>query len=158
MSMAKAVGLVVGLAVVAGAAVGARHLTRSGGGKKVVADAAPHQGTLTGVLRADGVIVARPGAHVVLRAEVGGLVKEVMVSRGQLVRKGDILVKFDRNQQAAALQEAWAVAGEAQTHLKARSEDYKRSKQLVAKGALPKQELDDAARARKAAKIGRAHV
>ncbi len=102
-------------------------------------------------LRADGVVVARTGARVTLRSEVAGTVKEALALRGQQVHRGDVLVRIDSAQQAAALREAVALAGEAQTTSKWRATDYKRSRELVASGALPQKQLDDATSERRSA-------
>ena len=139
------------LAVAIGAGVGGALSWNHRGQVNLVRAAAASAAVQPADVRADGYVVTKPGARVALRAEVGGTVSKVAVVRGQRVHKGDLLLQFDRNQETAALQEAWAQAGEAQARLKARANDYKRSKELVASGALPKRELDDAASERKVA-------
>jgi HlyD family secretion protein len=57
---------------------------------------------------AEGRLAARPGAEVVVGAETGGLITDVRVSEKAKVRRGDVLVVLDSNEQRAAVAEAEA--------------------------------------------------
>jgi RND family efflux transporter MFP subunit len=93
-------------------------------------------------VRADGRIVARPGASVTLSAEILATVDKVLVTEGQRVHRGDLLLGFRRSEQQAALGEAEAAAAEAYAHLKNRASDARRTKTLTTDGALAPHELD----------------
>lgn len=95
-------------------------------------------------VRADGIVVARPGAHVTVSTEVGGTIAKLHVQRGTSVVKGQLLVEFKRGEQLAALQASWARADEARTQLRAKIDREKRTTNLVDGGALPPTELLDA--------------
>jgi RND family efflux transporter MFP subunit len=57
---------------------------------------------------AEGRVVARPGADVVVGTEDGGTIERVLVNERSHVRKGDLLVEFRSTAQEAALAEAKA--------------------------------------------------
>ena len=115
--------------------LGPRAVTEPIGGAAASPDAVP-------AIRADGVVVAGPGARVLLSAEFGGTLTKVNVLRGQKVKKGEVIAEFDKRQQTAAARQAWAQWKESNVGLKSRLDDQKRAKALVRSGSIATQELD----------------
>ena len=103
-------------------------------------------------LRAEGRVVARPGASVTLSSEILGTVTHVNVVEGQRVKRGDLLLEFRRAEHLAQLDHAWAASGEATARLRARTADVKRAKVLVTEGAVPERERDVATEERNVAR------
>lgn len=106
------------------------------------------------LVRADGRVVTRPGKEVRLSAELQARVLAVHVTEGQTVKKGDVLAELDDREIRGALQEASGASAEAYARLRARKADLKRTKALVASGALPPAE-DDHVREERSAAEGR---
>lgn len=102
-------------------------------------------------MQADGRVVTRPGKEVRLSAELQGRVRTVNVVEGQLVKQGDVLAELDDAEIRGALQEAWGSSAEAYARLRARRADAKRTKALVAQGALPPTDDDHVREEQKAA-------
>lgn len=127
--------MVVGLAV--GASLGNVWLRVAKAEVPLAAmsSAAPNAGELTRVV-ADGRVDVYPGRKVTLIAELGGRAVSVNVVEGARVRKGDVLARFDDAVQRAALQEAVGASSEAFARMRARREELRRTKSLVATGAL----------------------
>lgn len=98
--------------------------------------------TKTRTVRADGRIVARPGAQVTVGAEAAGAVVKVVAHEGLRVKKGEVLLELRHAEQAAALQEARAVSFEAAARVRAREADLKRSRALVSSGSVARHEAD----------------
>lgn len=93
-------------------------------------------------VHADGRVVTRPGKQAKLGAELQGRITHVHVVEGQKVTKGELLAELASDEYKAALQEAVGSANEAYARVRGRNTDLRRSKKLVATGALPKQEGD----------------
>jgi multidrug efflux pump subunit AcrA (membrane-fusion protein) len=116
------------------------------------ADSSAASAASAAAMRADGQVVAEPGAHVKLAAEVSGTIARVHVARGAAVKKGQPLVDFDRRAQMAALEEAWAETGEARARLKARQDEQQRNERLVTSGALAANEAKQSVQEKAAAR------
>jgi HlyD family secretion protein len=81
-------------------------------------------------IRAEGQVVAYPGALVTLGTELAGKVSELRVDEKSPVKKGQVLVVLDTSEQRAALSEARAQVSEAQAELKQTEADLERHKRL----------------------------
>lgn len=88
-------------------------------------------------LNATGTIVARPGSVATLSAPAPARITRVFASEGDLVRRGDPLVAFDRAAFQAAFDQAQAV------ELSARQE-FARATRLAAQGILPTRDVEQA--------------
>jgi len=75
---------------------------------------------------AEGRIAARPGAEVTVGTEAGGLVINLPVSEKARVRKGDLLVEFQADDQKAALLEAEAKLLEAEAEFSYQNGEFQR--------------------------------
>jgi RND family efflux transporter MFP subunit len=62
----------------------------------------------TRTVRAEGKVVPRPGAEVVVGTETGGLVARVLVAEGASVKKDQLLAEIDSTERQAELAEAHA--------------------------------------------------
>jgi RND family efflux transporter MFP subunit len=102
-------------------------------------------------LQADGRVVTLPGKQVKLSAELSARVMEVRVVEGQAVKKGDLLAQLDDREIRGALREAAGTSAEAYARLRGRRSDLKRTKTLVASGALAPAENDHVREERSAA-------
>lgn len=103
------------------------------------------------LIRAEGHVVARPGAQVTLRAEILATIAAVHIVEGQTVSKGQQLLEFRDAEYRARLSEAFASIGEASARLRARATDAHRTKILTESGALPKADMVDVVEAKSAA-------
>lgn len=79
----------------------------------------------------------RPNQGAMLSAETSGVVSRVLVSSGQRVKKGDLLVEFDSSVEIANLK-----ASEAQ--LSTAKANYERYRNLIASNSASKAEFDNA--------------
>ena len=77
---------------------------------------------------------------VMLRPEVGGRVKQILFADGQRVRKGQLLVQFDDQLQAAQLAQAKAELSIAEAN-------HKRNQELVSQNFISKRSVDESAAA-----------
>jgi HlyD family secretion protein len=93
-------------------------------------------------VRADGRVVARPGAQVIVASEAPATIARITAREGTRVKKGDVLVELRHSEASSAVGEAWAASAEAAARLRAREADYKRAKSLAATGSISRQELD----------------
>jgi membrane fusion protein (multidrug efflux system) len=82
----------------------------------------------------------RSRQSVMLRPEVPGRIKQIFVNDGQRVEKGQLLVQFDDQLQAAQLAQAKAELSIAQAN-------HKRNQELVAQNFISKRSLDESAAA-----------
>ena len=87
-----------------------------------------------------------------VRARVQGYLLRQMYTDGASVKAGDLLFEIDDRQYRAALDEALANLGRQQAALKKYELDVARYTPLEAKGAVSKEELDDAIQASRGAK------
>jgi len=105
-------------------------------------------------IRAEGRVVARPGAEVVLGTERGGRIASLPVHEGDRVRRGDLIAELDAADLRAALDEARARVAEAEAEVRFLEAELARAKELLASRAGSSQARDlaernlDVARAR----------
>ena len=115
-----------------------------------------------GALRVSGNGLVRPRAEVVLAAEVSGRVSFVSPAlvTGGAVRRGQDLVRLDDAPFRAALAQAEAELNSARAALKLAGQLLERTRELIAKGYLSQQTLDErtAARDQAAAALARAEA
>ncbi|MFN7973906.1 MAG: efflux RND transporter periplasmic adaptor subunit [Acidobacteriota bacterium] len=107
-------------------------------------------------VRAEGRLVAAPGAQVTIGTELGGRLVSLSVRPEQTVRAGDAIAEIASDEQRAALAEARARVLEADADIRLAASERDRAARLVAASvgtaqALERAERDlDAARARRA--------
>src|SRR5438445_176051 len=94
---------------------------------KVVAAAAPEPGSI----RAEGRLATYPGGSVSISAEVGGRIARLAVEEGMRVRKGELLLDLDCDEERAALAEARAQAAAAEAALQLAESDVERNGRLA---------------------------
>ncbi len=99
--------------------------------------------------RADPVITGWPGTVVaktkaVLSAQVAARVVEVAVRQGDLVKRGEILVRFDAAEPQARLKQAEAAWLGATARRKQAEADYQRMKTLIAEEVISQRQFEAA--------------
>jgi HlyD family secretion protein len=102
-------------------------------------------------IRAEGQVVAYPGADVTVGSEVMGRIVLLPVKEKSVVRKGDVIALLDASENRAALAEARAHIAESAAELMAADTDVTRAERLAATHAVSQQELDHTRRDRDAA-------
>ncbi len=93
----------------------------------------------------------QPEKEVKISSDVSGEIIALPVKEGQQVKKGDLLVKINPDlyqsglkRAKASLQNARANLSQAEARLLSATQDYKRNKQLFAKGIISKADFDKA--------------
>lgn len=116
--------------------------------------------TLTQKVSATGKI--QPELEIKLSSEVSGEIIELPVVEGQMVKKGDLLVRVNPNvyesvvnRSIAGLETVKASLQQAEASLKESEESYKRSKVLYEKGVISKSDWEKATSAYDIAKANR---
>jgi RND family efflux transporter MFP subunit len=110
-------------------------------------------------VKAEGRLIAYPGAEVVVGTEVGGTIVRLPVEELSRVRPGDLIAELRSDDLRASLREAEARIGEAEADRLLYERETRRAEQLVARGAGSQTELDthrshlESARARRAAAV-----
>jgi HlyD family secretion protein len=141
--------LVLGLVLLATAAIVAASAKRSGSSKKgiPVTVGTVKQGPITGKVSGPGHI--DPEAHVDISAHLPGKITRLAVREGDTVEKGQLLLELDRTQYEARLQESRAnvEAQRSQVELAHAQEekaklDLERAADLHKKGVSSKQDFD----------------
>jgi RND family efflux transporter MFP subunit len=116
----------------------------------------------SGALTVSGNGLVRPRAEVVLAAEVSGRVTFVSprLVTGGAIRRGEVLVRLDDEPFRAALAQAEAELTSARAALKLAGQLLERTRELIAKGYLSQQTLDErmAGRDQAAAALARAEA
>ncbi len=111
-------------------------------------------------IRAEGRLEAEPGAHVVVSTEVQGTLVRLAIKDRQAVKKGELLAELRSDEQRAALLEMQAQHRSAEADEKQAAAEQRaasasakladaqleRARSLVARGALPQENLDRAER------------
>lgn len=95
-------------------------------------------------VRAEGRLVARPGAEVWVGTEVKGLVESVPVEEDSPVAKGQLLLKLRSSEPEAALREAKARVTEAESEARYFAHEEARKAQLFADHVVTGEVLDAA--------------
>ena len=116
--------------------------------------------TLTQKVSATGKI--QPELEIKLSSEVSGEIIELPVKEGQMVKKGDLLVRINPDiyqsvvkRSAASLETVRASLQQSSATLKEAEESYKRNKVLFDKGVISKSDWDKAVSAYEVAKASR---
>ncbi len=116
----------------------------------------------TGALQVSGNGLVRPRAEVVLAAEISGRVSFISPSlvTGGAIRRGEVLVRVDDAPFRAAIAQAEAELKSARAALHLAEQLLERTRELIAKGFLAQQTLDEriAARDQAAAALARAEA
>lgn len=106
-------------------------------------------------IRAEGRLVAYPGAQAAVGTELGGTVARVLVLEQARVHKGDLLAELISDEPAAAVAEARANVDVARAELAFDEHELARYEQLCASRAAARAELD---RARRDLDVARARL
>jgi HlyD family secretion protein len=93
-------------------------------------------------IRAEGHLVAYPGAEVTVGTDVGGTIQSLPVFEKMHVRKGELLAEIDASEQKAAYAEARARVKEAEVDMKLFDVELKRSNHLFATDAVAQDTVD----------------
>jgi HlyD family secretion protein len=115
------------------------------------AAAAPEAGSI----RAEGRLATYPGGSVTISTEVAGRIVRLPVEEGMRVRRGELLLDLDCDEERAALTEARAQLAAAVAALQLAESDVERNSRLATAQVVSEQGLDrivkerDAARARR---------
>jgi HlyD family secretion protein len=99
--------------------------------------------TVSDSITATGTIRLRPGASVRVGAQISGLVRQLNVTIGSEVRRGDIIAEIDARVAQARVAQARAQLLRAQVAAAKARADQARGAQLFAAGGLSGQQLDD---------------
>jgi RND family efflux transporter MFP subunit len=87
-----------------------------------------------------------------LQPQVDGQITEILVHPGELVEAGQPLVRIDPGRQPAAVEQAQANRAARAAQLQLAERNFERVEHLVARGAAPEQDLDNARAALEAAR------
>lgn len=119
-------------------------LLARGGGKPAAAAPPPASAAVPAGIRCEGRVAARPGADVMLAAEVGGRVVALDVKELDRVKAGQVLARLDDREQGAALAAARARVVELQADVRFSELEQARMKRLVKEGAVGQRTFDEA--------------
>ena len=106
-------------------------------------------------VKADGRLVARPGAEVTLGSDLDGTVARVTVDEKDRVRRGQVLIELRADDLKASLAEAKARIAEADADIRLATVEVERARKLLGAAVGTPREVDraerdlDAARARR---------
>jgi HlyD family secretion protein len=110
-------------------------------------------------VKAEGRLVAYPGAEVVVGCELGGTIVEMPVVEKSSVRAGDLIAAFRADDLRASRAEATARADGAEADIRLYEREVRRAEQLQNRSVVSASELEthrrdlDSARARRAAAV-----
>lgn len=93
-------------------------------------------------LRAEGRLVAYPGADVVLATDLGGTLMTISAQEGERIRRGQVLVQIDPRTEAASHREALARVKELEADLAFLEREAQRQAALQRDGVASRQALD----------------
>ena len=79
-----------------------------------------------------------------VRAQVGGILRQLNFKEGSFVKKGDTLFELEKEPYEAALAQAKAQTAQAQTTLDQTLRDWRRAQKLIKADAISQQEFDKA--------------
>lgn len=106
-------------------------------------------------IRAEGWVVAYPGADLTVGTDVAGTVVEMLVKEKDHVRKGQLIAELRSDDTHAALDEARATVAQADADIQLFDTEVHRAQMLFDEKVGTKQALDHATRDRDAAKARR---
>jgi HlyD family secretion protein len=93
-------------------------------------------------IRAEGRMVAYPGAEVTVGTDIGGTIRSLPAFEKTAVKKGDLIAEIDAAEQKAAYAEARARMKEAEVDIKLFDVELGRSKNLLASSAVAQDTVD----------------
>jgi len=132
-------------------AVAAAFLTRAFASRSppsVPSEAPPPRTAASRTIRAEGRLVARPGAQVVIGTEVSGRLASLAIQEKDSVRRGDVIATLTSDEQRAAVDEAKALLTDADVHVVHDETELARMQRLASGGFATQQSLDEAKRKR----------
>jgi RND family efflux transporter MFP subunit len=94
------------------------------------------------LIRAEGRLVAYPGAEVVVGAEISGKILAVLVQEKAWVHRGDLLAELNGAEWAAARDEAQARIAEAEAEMAFYQKELERSERLLSRQSGTQFEID----------------
>lgn len=100
------------------------------------------KGNLITLIYATGTVTADSVAT--LRSESGGIVKYIVGKEGMYVKKGTVLLRTDRSDQALKLKDAESQIETSELDLAARERDLKRKESLYKTNSITKKDYEDA--------------
>jgi RND family efflux transporter MFP subunit len=101
---------------------------------------------LRSTFSAAGTIVPAPGADLIVLAPEHARIAEIPKAEGDLVKEGDVLVRFDIPTLPADLAAKRAAVAQAQAHVEAAQASVTRLSGLVGKGVAAEREVEEAKR------------
>jgi RND family efflux transporter MFP subunit len=104
-------------------------------------------GDVTATIHATGLVTPAPGAALMVVAPEAARIAEIPRAEGDLVHRGDVLVRFDIPSSAAELSRQQAEIRRAEAGLTNAQAAETRAQDLFARGVAARKEVEDAARA-----------
>jgi RND family efflux transporter MFP subunit len=140
--------VIVALCVAACAACGREAPEEVETTSVVVVKTAPATvGTISGVVRATGVVNPAPGAELIVVAPEPARVAAITRADGDRVRAGEVLVRFDIPGSVAEVERQQAEVSRAEAGLAAAAAAQTRARDLFDRGVAARREVEDATRA-----------
>ncbi len=109
-----------------------------------VTAAAAETGSITAVAHATGVVAPAPGAELVVVAPEAARIVEMPKAEGDIVRRGDVLVRFEIPSTAAEVSKQEAETRRAQARLENARAALARARDLFDRGVAARKEVEDA--------------
>jgi RND family efflux transporter MFP subunit len=139
--------LAAALLCTAGMIAGCRRAPAAGEGDRqpttiAVAASAVQSGTLRAVVQASGIVVPAEGAEFLLIAPEPARLLEVAKIEGDAVAAGDVLARFELAGAAADVERQRAELARMQAQVENARAGQARTRDLVARGLLPRNDLD----------------
>lgn len=103
----------------------------------------PQLRPLTTTVTTSGTVRLRTGAQVRVGSQVSGIVSQLNVSVGSLIRAGDVIARIDPAPLQAKVDEAEAALTAAQVALGKAQLDRQRAQSLLNDGLIPRQQFED---------------
>ncbi len=105
------------------------------------------RGTVRGAVHAAGLVTPAPGAELLVVAPEAARISELPHAAGDMVRRGDLLVRFEMPAAAADVQKQHAEVDRASAALENAKAAQKRARELFDRGVAARREVEDADRA-----------
>ena len=138
------IGAVVGLAAVVIAGYVARRPTNATiGADQAIATAHPQRKMMPSTVTTSGTVRLKSGAAVRVGSQVSGIVRKLNVTVGSQIRRGQVIAEIDPKQLDAKADQARAQLEIDHVAVSKAQRDVARVKDIVGKGALSQQQLDD---------------
>ena len=102
--------------------------------------------TISSSVIATGIVKPQTGAEVKVGSRISGIVKELNVNVGDIVKKGDLLAKLEETELRAEYNQSLASLENAKTVLKYAKIEMERQQKLLEKNFTSKQNVDNAVR------------